>query len=199
MKVAIAIAVVIVFAAILLLRGRVHNSTANTQTKRPPDRNLTVDDLIAEMNAGKRRSVGQPEIEWAREYEKSLIPEGTGFPKKGDVYESSSDQTVHYMTAWSAPFTGGGEGTLFKDERIWIETKPNDEKPIGTYALWIEYNKLEKRMVPSEDREEPGYDGFYFYFNTLDVNKNFSLVQTGFEGKGEQSPPRNSLKVAPEE
>jgi len=185
MKIALAILILIVIAAIFRLRSRPHKSTAETATERPADWNLTLDDLWAEMNAGKRKSVGQPEIEWAREYEKSLIPEDTRFPNKGDVYKANSDQVVHYMTAWSAPFTGGGEATLFKGERIWIDNDPNDEKPLGTYALPVEYRKLEKRMVPAEEREEPRYGGFYFHFKTVDLNKNFTLVQTGYDGKGE--------------
>jgi len=36
------------------------------------------------------------------------------------------------MTAWAAPFTGGGQGTLLKGERIWIPEE--EEKCIGTYA-----------------------------------------------------------------
>jgi len=164
----------------------------------PVDWNRTIDDLFSEMKAGKRKHVGQPEIEWAREYEKRIIPEGTRFPKKGDVYESKTDKTVHYMTAWSAPFTGGGEATLLKGERIWIDNDPNEERPIGTYALPIEYDELEKRMVPLADRQAPKYGGFYFHFKTVDLNTNFTLVQIGYDGKGEQTPAGDVLKAAPE-
>lgn len=169
------------------------------KSERPEGWNLTLDDLFAEMKAGKRKSVGNPEAEWAREYEKSLIPEGTRFPKKGDVYESKVDQTIHYMTAWSAPFTGDGEATLFKGERIWIDNNPNGERPIGTYALPIEYSKLEKRMVPPGDREQPKYGGFYFYFKTVDLNDKFILVQTGYNREGEPAPAGDVPKAVPEE
>ena len=138
MNIVIAIVVVLLVIAVLMIRSLLHNPRASALTKRPADWNMTIDDLFAEMIAGKRKSVGNPEIEWAREYEKSLIPEGSRFPKNGDVYESKANQTVHYMTAWSAPFTGGGEATLLKGERIWIDNDPNDDGPIGTYALPIE-------------------------------------------------------------
>lgn len=150
----------------------------------PPDWNLTLDDLFAEMKAGKRKSVGNPEAEWAKEYERNLIPEGTRFPHKGDLYASTCDQMVQYMTAWAAPYTGSGEALLMKGERIWIETEPLGAKPIGTYALPVDYKKLEERMVPQAERSSFKYGGFYFYFKTVDLEKNFTLLQTGFNGKG---------------
>jgi hypothetical protein len=149
---------------------------------RPPDWNLTIDDLVAEMKAGKRGTIGQPELDWAREYERSLIPGGIRFPRKGDVYESAKDQTVTYLTAWSAPFTGSGEAILLKGERVWISSDVTDEKPIGTYALPVERERLEARMVTREDRDNPKYGGFYFFLKTVELNENFNLVETGYTG-----------------
>jgi hypothetical protein len=152
----------------------------------PPGWSLTLDDLFAEMKAGKRKSIGNPEAEWAKEYESARIPEGTRFPIKGDLYASTCDQMVQYMTAWAAPFTGAGEALLLKGDRIWIENEPRDAKPIGTYALPVDYKKLEARMVPQADRSSSKYGGFYFYFKTVDLEKNFTLLQTGFKGKGKK-------------
>jgi hypothetical protein len=163
---------------------RAREGSARTIPERPPDWNLTLDDLMAEMKAGKRKSVGNPQAEWARQYERSLIPECTRFPRKGDLYESKCDQTVDYLTDWRAPFTGGGKAVLFKGERIWVDNDPLDEKPLGAYALPVEYERLESRMVPQEERESPKYNGFYFHFKTVDLNKNFALIQTGFDGRG---------------
>lgn len=98
--------------------------------ERPADWDLTLDDLFAEMEAGKRDSIGSPEGDWAKEYERSLIPEGTRFPVKGDLYESNEDQIISYMTAWSAPFTGEGEAKLLKGERIWIKEDPSNESAL---------------------------------------------------------------------
>lgn len=156
---------------------------ARTIPERPSDWKLTLDDLFAEMKAGKRKSVGNPEAEWARQYEQSLIPEGTRFPCRGDLYESKCDQHIEYMTAWAAPFTGGGSAVLLKGERIWLENDPRDDKPLGTYALPVEYDKLEMRMVPQNERDNPKYGGFYFYLKTIDLKENFALIQTGFKGK----------------
>lgn len=153
--------------------------------ERPADWTLTLDDLFAEVKAGKRKSVGSPEVDWAREYELDLLPEGVRFPQKGDLYESKQDQTVAYMTAWAAPVTGGGEALLRKGERIRVHDVPRYEKSLGTYAVAAEYEELEQRMIPREVREDPRYGGFYFYFGTVDLNRDFKLVQTSFHGKEE--------------
>ena len=150
----------------------------------PSDWKFTYDDLVAEMKAGKRASVGRAEMEWAKEYERSLIPADMRFPQKSDLYESLADQTVEYITAWVAPYSGGGTGTLFKGEQVWIHSAPRDEKPIGEYALPVEYRKVEERMVPEQERTSSKYGGFYFYFTTIELNTNFKLVATGFKGKG---------------
>lgn len=147
---------------------------------RPAEWNLTINDLMAEMKAGKRPSVGWPEMEWAREYERSLLPEGTRFPRQGDLYEALCDQVVSYLTAWAAPYTGGGEALLLQGERVWIEIAPGDEQAIGSYALPVEYDKLEARMVPEGERKSAKYGGFYFYFSTRDLNEKFRLVKTGY-------------------
>jgi hypothetical protein len=116
----------------------------------PPGWNKTIQDLSDE--AKKTGSpVGSPEVDWARDYERSLIPVGTRFPKKGDVYEAAEDQQVSYLTGWSAPFTGGGTGTLMKGERVIVE---HDllPRPIAVYAKPIDYAAMEERMVPESDR-----------------------------------------------
>ena len=87
------------------------------------------------------------------------------------------------MTAWSKPFTGDGTATLLKGERVWVHTDPGDKKPLGTYAIPVDYEKLEKRMVLSVERNDRRYEGFYFYFKTLELNQNFRLVDTGYDGK----------------
>lgn len=112
--------------------------------KRPEDWNLTLDDLFREIEAGKRKTIEPHEGAWAKEYERSLIPDKTRFPSKGDVYESRKDQTIDFMTARSKPFTGDGTATLLRGERIWVHTDPGEEKPLGACAIPVDYEKLEK-------------------------------------------------------
>ncbi|WP_411895219.1 hypothetical protein [Winogradskyella sp. A2] len=150
---------------------------------RPENWNKTLSDLMQEMKDGKRHQVGQPETDWALEYERSLIPENYRYPKEGDLYESKFDQEIEFLTAWSAPFTGGGKATLYKGEQIWINSEPNEEKPIGSYALPVNYSELEKRMVSKTDRNASKYGNFYFHFDTVILNDKFNLIQTGFKKK----------------
>jgi len=152
----------------------------NNKPPRPADWKLTIDDLMTEMTEGKRNGIGQPDLDWAREYEISIIPEGYRFPKTGDVYESIVDQEVEFMTAWAAPFTGGGQGMLLKGERIWIPEE-EEEKCVGTYADPVDYSKLEQRMVVATDRTVDKYAGFYLFVKTVVLNEKFKLVDTGFK------------------
>jgi Zn-dependent protease with chaperone function len=79
----------------------------------PPGWNKTIHDLFDEAKK-TRSTVASPEVEWARDFERGFIPAGTRFPKLADVYEATRDVEVRYLTSWSAPFTGGGSGTLEK-------------------------------------------------------------------------------------
>jgi len=159
---------------------------------RPADWCKTFADLSREMDEGKRKSIGQPEIDWAREYERSLIPEGSRFPKKGDVYKVEKDLEVTYMTSWAAPYTGGGKTMIHKGERFWVDSDPMDEEPIGTYALAVDYEELEQRIVDAAERSNPKYGGFYFHFDTISLNRDFALVETDYTNKGEQGVAPNA-------
>ncbi len=132
---------------------------------------------MAEMHAGTRPKISGDELAWAREYERSLIPEGTRFPRKGDVYESLEDQTVDYRTEWAAPYEGGAQTTLFKGERVRVNWVPDEAKPVGVSTVPVEYKKLEERIVPRQERESSKYGGFYFYFTTIELNTKFKLVK----------------------
>lgn len=142
----------------------------------PAGWNKTLSDLMDEVKRGQRLFVGSPEADWAREYEREQIPIGMRFPRKGDIYEALQDMTVHYMTAWAAPVTGGRDGVLKQGERVLVDQPATDPKPIGTYAKAVDYAALEERMVPASDRNAPRYGGFYFYFKTVELNQKFRLV-----------------------
>jgi len=169
-----------------LLQRKPRPDIGEPPSNRPSDWNLTISELIEEIKTGKRPTNPQ-ELWWAREYELSLIPDGMRRPRSGDVYESLIDQNVTFLTAWHAPVTLSGEGTLQKGERIWIKDDPMDEKPIGVSALPVEREEMEKRMVPESDRDDPKYAGFYFFFKTVELNQKFKLVETGYTGN--EPPP----------
>ena len=143
---------------------------------RPADWKLTLKDLYAEVEAGKRTSLGRPELDWAVEYELSLVPPGYRFPRHGDVYESMEDQDVEFTTHWKAPYTGGGMGRLLKGERVRVEMMPA-EKQLAVAATPLDYEKLEERMVPPEIRMDPKYQGFQVHLETMVINQKFELVE----------------------
>jgi hypothetical protein len=150
----------------------------------PAGWNRTIGDLFAEMDRGERTSVGSPEVDWARDYERSLIAPDMRFPRKGDVYEALEDMTARYMTSWAAPCTGGGEGLLKKGDRVLVDSEPLDSRAISTYATAVDYDALEERIVPASDRSAPKYGGFYFSFKTVDLNRKFRLVHREEDSHG---------------
>lgn len=147
---------------------------------RPIDWKMTTSELMADMKAGNRKQISGQELEWARDYERSLIPDNARFPEKGDVYESLKDQTVEYITEWAGPFSGGGEAMLFKGEQIWINSEQKDKKPVGAFALPVEYKKVEQRVVSEKERQSPKFGRLCFYFSTIELNERFRLVKTGY-------------------
>jgi hypothetical protein len=166
------------FFSCLFRRKRRQPEQTCTPPPRPENWNLTLADLLAEAQAGKRKILGHPELDWARDYERSLIPGNMRFPHKGDVYESLQDMEVEFLTAWAAPFTGGGKAMLFQGEQVFIDTEPSEAKPLGSYAKAVLYEELEQRMVSASERTASRYGGFYFYFSTIDLNTKFTLVRS---------------------
>jgi len=168
-------------------------------TKIPPAPegwNKTFADLDAEYKSGARRTpAGSPEIDWARDYERSLLPADTRFPLLGDVYEVLEDLEVHYLTSWRAPFTGGGKGRLLRGDRIVVRYML--PKPIAVSADAVNYREIEARVVPESERKVQGYDGFSFSIKTADLNTKFRLVREGggpesAQGRGGNAGPADA-------
>ncbi len=100
----------------------------------PPGWDKTIADLLAEANRGQPASVGSPQVDWARDYERRRIPPGMRFPRKGDVYAATKDIYVQYLTSWAAPYTGGGQGNLKAGDRVLVHGDPVYPEPITIYA-----------------------------------------------------------------
>lgn len=145
----------------------------------PAGWNLTIEALYDEFFAGKRGQPSERELDQAREYERSLLPADCRFPRRGDVYEATRDQTVRYMTFWALPFTGGGDAVLPKGVRVCITSDPPEQDPLGVYAEPLDYGKIEEKMIPAKDRKDPRYKGFALALDTGDLNRNFKRVGTG--------------------
>ena len=147
---------------------------------RPADWTMTLDDLFEQLQAGERDSIGSPEREWALDYQRSLLPEQTRYPRQGDVYESLQTRTVSYITNWNRPYSGDGEGQLLTGDRVWISDDPGEQQALGSYAHALDYPVLEQRMVAEDIRSSRSFTGFHFYFSTVELNTRFKLVATDY-------------------
>ena len=142
----------------------------------PPGWTKTLEDLFAECHRGERPAVGSPEVDWARDYESSLIPADVRFPRKGDIYQALADVPVRYLTAWAAPHTGGGQGTLKAGERILVDQELVEPRPITVYARPLNYAVVEARLISEVQRKDAEYDGYYLSLKTMDLCRLFRLV-----------------------
>jgi hypothetical protein len=138
-----------------------------------------MEDLMADMQAGRIKSFGFPEADWARDYERSLLPPDTRFPREGDVYEPLAPVLMSIMTQWSAPYTGNGEVTLSPGQRIRINSKPAFDEPVLVYAEAVDYKAIERLALPWWTRWRPDYQGFCFPVKTAVLVGRFRLVAQG--------------------
>jgi hypothetical protein len=141
----------------------------------PPGWNKTILDLTAEAKANGR-GITPEEGDWARDYERSLLPANTRFPRKGDVFEAREDVDMSFLTHWRSPFTGGGNGTLRYGERIFVADDPYEVHPILLNVRATNYEEVETRMVPLNDRTSEKYNGYTLLAKTSDLNTKFTLV-----------------------
>jgi hypothetical protein len=144
----------------------------------PSGWNKTGQDLVSEMKSGLRKSISVQEAEWARNYDRSLLPKGVRFPRPGDVYQAINDVEIEYLTHWHAPCTGSGSAVLKEGERIVVADAYGPE-PLRIYALPEDYKQLELRMVPQDERMRRDYGSFSLTISTRDLSTKFRLVAEG--------------------
>jgi hypothetical protein len=51
-----------------------------------------------------------------------------------------------------------------------------NDKPIGVYCDPLRYDELHSKIVSEEERDDPTYNGYYFFIKTVDLNQGFRLV-----------------------
>jgi hypothetical protein len=119
----------------------------------------TIDDLFAEMSAGKRSVISDEEYRLALAYERRQLPNDIRFPKVGDVYEAIADVEIAFLTHYRAPFTGGARTMFPRGERVRVSCV-NGDRPIGVYCSPLRYHELHTRTVSEEERARPEYNGY---------------------------------------
>jgi hypothetical protein len=107
-----------------------------------------------------------------------LLLDGTRFPKNGELYESISEIEVSYQIHFKAPFTGGGSGTLPKGVVVEVIFNPAMKDPIGVAAKPIEYEWVERILIPKDDLANSKYGGYSITISTQQLNEKFKLVAT---------------------
>lgn len=146
---------------------------------RPSDWSLTLDQWMEEVRSGRRRCRSRWESIWAEEYERSLLPPDTRFPFFGDVYEALEDVSIHLQIDSQGPASGDIQGTLPKGTRIRIHTRQAKTAPLAEYAIPVEYEVLERQLIPPAVKNGRGYGGYSLGVRTLELNTRFRLVEDG--------------------
>jgi O-acetyl-ADP-ribose deacetylase (regulator of RNase III) len=136
----------------------------------------TIDELLLELKEGKRHEIDSKALANAKKLSMALMPKGLFYPTGGEVFEALADTEINYMTHFMAPYTGGAKAILLKGERV-IVSKPNRGKPISYYCDAINFIEVEKRIVPSLDRDEPAYNGYSLSIGTKSLNKDFRQIE----------------------
>jgi hypothetical protein len=143
----------------------------------PPGWNKTTDDLFAEVSRGERRGVGEPEFGWAKDYERSLLPPDTVYPRAGQIWEviTECDVLVRHIFATAASSSSGGK--LASGERVRISQRGSDPKPILVSFLPLCYKDLQDSLVPADVRNEATYTSYVLSVKTGLFNKHFRLIE----------------------
>jgi len=142
----------------------------------PPGWNKTHEDLMLEMKSGKRPSIVRAEMDWATQYEQSLLPPAIHFPKVREIYEAIQDTDVPFEIYFSAPITNSGNGKLLKGERVRITHISPKDRPIWAFARPIQYRTVEDRFLSKAQRKPP-YGHYAVVLKTVDLHSSFRQVR----------------------
>ncbi len=143
----------------------------------PTGWNKTLADLFEEMRQGKRLIITDQEGAWAREYEKSLLPRQTVFPREGEIWEAIDSCEVEFEVFFAAP-NGGPSGTarLPRGERVRIGPH-TDSDALLVHFLPLRYQELQDTIVAPRVRANPRYSDYALYAKTAYFNQHFRRVK----------------------
>ena len=143
----------------------------------PKGWNKTVADLFEEMRQGKRLIATDEEGEWAKEYEKSLLPASAVFPEEGQVWHAVDDCDVEFEVFFTAPGGGpSGATRISRGERVRIGSQTNSDA-LSVHFLPLRYEELELAIVAQHIRANPRYADYALYSKTGYFNEHFRLVR----------------------
>jgi len=141
----------------------------------PPGWNRTIDDLMAELGRGERAGISGEEADWARGYERSLLPPDTVFPADGEVWEAVDDAEVRVMRHYAAPVTDTNDAVLPRGERVRVIGSGQD-RPIVVSAEPLRHDELLPALVPDDVRAEPRFTNYSLMVKTAYFIQHFRRV-----------------------
>jgi len=133
----------------------------------------TIKELVKEMST---RTVTPKELDAAREYEKSLIPEDLSTPITGEIYRTCREIDVTTVIQFSAPFTSGYQRTLPTDTEITIGDI-NQERPHTIMCLPVKSDEIDRILISKEDRDNEMYTGYHLSINIKEFVDGFELIK----------------------
>lgn len=143
----------------------------------PAEWSLTIDDLVAQQLAGTRTTITEQQRLWAIEYERSLLPTSTRFPKSGDIYLCTKDCELQLQVYFAAPVSKYGSVIFPHQHSLTVVNMDEDDEPVWVFAHPTD-KSLEEVFVPAEylNSAYPRYDGFALIINTALLNSHFKLI-----------------------
>jgi len=138
-----------------------------------------MNDLMLEKLSGvSRKFSGADEIRWARDYEISLLPPTTVFPRHNQIWAPSEACEVDVDCIFATPSGLSSKGILGKGERVRILGTDFHPKPLVVDFLPIRYDDLHEMFVPSEIRCMERYTNYVLTVRILYFNEHFELLET---------------------
>jgi hypothetical protein len=103
--------------------------------------------------------------------------------REGQRFVLTEDHLVKGLTHWRAPFTGGFDATAPAGTVV-VAREQHPTAP-GFYAVPEDYEKLEKILVPIEEREHGKYDGYDLVFVANEIGTWFRPLDEEAPGEGD--------------
>lgn len=95
--------------------------------------------------------------------------------RKGQRYRAREESEVLYNTSWSAPFTGGGMGTIPAGTILIVDHDP----VVGATGVSLvpeAYGAIEEILVPRDERTNPKYGDYRVILTFEELDRLCDLV-----------------------
>ena len=102
------------------------------------------------------------------------MPDKETTPVHGDIYEAEEDFTIIYKTILVEAFSNTGKATFPAGDRLIIDTC--GRKGINVYCDAVNYDSLEKLIVPETMRTSQNYNGYYFHLAVTTLLKHCKKI-----------------------